>query len=98
MPQGGARNDTSWRLWAFDETQGCEPVARAVVVFRPTCRNNGSARSAATYGGTVDLVVDGLVASGVLLSRGPNDLRRVVVEASTVTGVDGLTIEITPHV
>lgn len=98
MPQAMARNDTSWRLWAFEVSQGCEPVVRAVVAFRPTCRNNGSARSAATYGGTVDLVVDGLVASGVLVSRGPADLVRVVVEASTVTGVDGLTIEITTDV
>lgn len=87
--------DPSWRLWAYQaarEATSARGVSAVSVTFEPTCCDARGRWQTNTYWPTVEYVIDGLVASGVITDRAC--ITRLVLLPSKVAGVDGCEVTV----
>lgn len=88
--------DDSWRSWAFEafstvEDRGWGPVT---ITFQPLARDPRTRMHAPAYWSTVQFVLDGIIASGLVTDRHPKYVARLVMCAGKVSGHDGLEVTV----
>lgn len=86
--------DGSWRTWACDaarEFADSKLVGPVVVTFRPTARDSRSVCDTASCWPAAQLVLEGLVAGGLLTGR-RHEVAEMRVVAPRITGADGMIV------
>lgn len=86
--------ESSWREWAYEQAKAHDiaPHRAVRLTFRPMVARPDRAFGPAAMWRTIDYVLDGLIAAGVLRSR--QDVAVVEVHAAVVGQCEGLTVEL----
>jgi hypothetical protein len=89
--------DPTWRTWAYEQAQGRVGVrtnGHVAITVQATARDKRSVPEVVGCLATIEAVLDGLKAGGLLRdTRG--ELVELRVRQPAVTGVDGLVLDIT---
>lgn len=85
-----------WRTWAYEAAQSAQVSADGPVMVEAwaTARNKPALPHTMSCFRALELVIDGLVAGGVLRGA-PHELVDVRLRRPRVTGVDGMVIVVT---